>query len=132
MPEIAYRASDVVAIELSCIRNHTLIAHACVAHQVGRTLYILRLKNVLPVHHHHSESTKYFLCHSHIRPRSNHSPPLHFSLSSPDHHHHQQLLLLLATSALTRVGVGVGIGIAVTGALSALRKVVRTPVASLS
>jgi hypothetical protein len=49
------------------------------------------------------------------------------SLSSPDHHHHHQHLLLLLTTS-TRVGIG----IAVTGALSALRKVVRTPVANLS
>jgi hypothetical protein len=108
--------------------SHTLIAHACVAHQVGKRLCILR-PNVPPVHYHHAESTKYFLCHSHIRPDP--ITPLRFTfLSSPDHHHHQHLLLLLTTSALTRVGVG--IGIAVTGALSALRKVVRTPVASLS
>jgi hypothetical protein len=60
--------------------SHTLIAHAGVAHQVGKRLCILR-PNVPPVHHHHSESTRYFLCHSHIRPRSNHSIPLHLSPS---------------------------------------------------
>jgi hypothetical protein len=103
--------------------SHTLIATACVSHQVGKRLCILR-PNVPPVHHHHSESTKYFLCHSHIRPRSNHSIPLHLSLSSPDHHHHQHLLLLLTTSALTRVGI------AVTGALSASRKAARTHIAA--
>jgi hypothetical protein len=70
-----------VATELSCIRNQALIAHACVAHQVGKRLCILR-PNVPPVHHHHGESTKYFLCHSHIQPRSNHFTRLHLSLVS--------------------------------------------------
>jgi hypothetical protein len=70
----------------------------------------------------------YFLHDSHIRPRSNHSIPLHLSLSlslslsSPDHHHHRHLLLLLTTN--TRVGI------TITSALSASRKAARTHIAT--